>query len=138
MRTLRIFILLLPLAALALAQDAATQKRFAGTWEAKLKDKTVCTLKLEAGETITGDMHPCDLNVNEQGELIEPESASSDDKPSPVLHPKIDGDTLSFSVKDSTDEDVMKFELKLTGARQAELHFIGAPIEIKPIQFEKK
>ena len=31
------------------AQDAEAQKKFAGTWEAKWKDKVICTLRLRAG-----------------------------------------------------------------------------------------
>jgi hypothetical protein len=138
MRKLRILVLLLPLASLALAQNADTQKRFAGTWEAKFRDKVICTIKLEAGESLSGVVQDCTINVNEQGDLIEPDASQSDDKPSPILDPKIDGDKLSFATKDEGDDPPMKFELKLTGATQAELHILSAPMPVKPIHFEKK
>src|ERR1700733_8361845 len=50
--TMRPFIiaLLSLFAALSLpGQDDETQKKFAGTWEAKWRDKVVCTITLKAG-----------------------------------------------------------------------------------------
>lgn len=138
MRQLRILVLLLPLASLALAQNADAQKRFAGTWEAKLKDKVICTIKLEAGEILSGVVEDCSFNVNEQGDLIEPDASQSDDQPSPILDPKIDGDKLSFAINEEGDDQPLKFELKLTGANQAELRIVSAPMPVKPIRFEKK
>jgi hypothetical protein len=139
MRKLPFFVLLLAAIALHVldAQDTGAQKRFAGTWEAKVKDKVICTIKLEASETISGAMHDCKINVNGDGELIEPEaSEGSEDKPAPILDPKIQADTLSFEIKD--EDDLLKFELKLTGEGQAELRVLNAPALIKPIHFEKK
>jgi hypothetical protein len=44
----------------------------------------ICTIKLEAAERISGAMHACKINVNDDGELIEPEaSADSDARPTP-------------------------------------------------------
>ncbi len=120
------------------AQDAGAQQRFAGTWEAKFKDKIICTIKLETGKTIFGAMHDCKINVNGEGDLIEPEASESDDKPDPILDPKIQGDTLSFEIKDGDEAQHLKFELKVTSGGQAELRFVSAPMPIKPIHFEKK
>ena len=136
MRELWIFILLLPLALVALAQDAGVPKRFAGTWEAKFKDKVICTINLEVADPLSGNMHACNVNVNEDGDLIEPEG--SDDKTDPILDPKLQGDTLSYSVKDEDGGEPLKFELKLTGEGRAELTFLNAPVKMKPIRFEKK
>jgi hypothetical protein len=133
MPRLRIFILLLPLALLALAQEP---KRFAGTWEAKFKDRVICTINLEVANPVSGNMHACNVNVNEDGDLIEPEG--SDDKTDPILDPKLQGDTLSYSVKDEDGGEPLKFELKLTGEGHAELTFLNAPVKMKPIRFEKK
>ena len=136
MRKLRVFILLLPFAAFVFAQGTATQKRFAGTWEAKFKDKVICTINLEAANPLSGTMRACNINVNGEGELIKPEE--SDDKTDPMLDPKLQGDTLSYSVKDADGGEPMKFELKLTGEGRAELTFVNAPVHIKPIGFEKR
>jgi hypothetical protein len=124
MRKLPLFVLLPAVisSAVLAAQDSGAQKRFAGTWEAKLKGKVICAIKLEAAKTISGAVLACQIHVNGDGDLIEPEpSEISDDKPEPILDPKIQQDTLSFAVKDEEDEQPLKFELKLTGDTQAEL-----------------
>jgi hypothetical protein len=126
------------LTSLVLAQDADVQKRFAGAWVAKVHDKVVCTIKLEAAQTISGAMHACQIHVDGDGELIEPEAAETDDKPEPLLDPKIQAGTLAFGIKDEDGEPPLKLELKLTGEGQAELRFVGAPVAIKPIHFAKQ
>src|SRR3984957_10779903 len=82
----------LPLA----AQDAAAQKKFAGTWEAKLKDQVICTIRVRAGEAISGETADCSINVDENGDLKEADSADRPDGPTPMLDPKLYGDTLTF------------------------------------------
>jgi len=52
----------LPLA----AQEAEAQKTFAGTRRAKLKDKVICTLRLKAGEQISGEMAACSIQVGRE------------------------------------------------------------------------
>jgi hypothetical protein len=138
MRKLPISILfLIALASLALAQDADAQKRFTGTWVAKVHDKVVCTIKLEAAQTITGAMHACQFNVDGDGELKEPDAPRDDDMPEPMLDPKIQGETLSFGMTDEDGGPPVKFELQLTGDRQAELRLLDTPIAVKPIRFAK-
>src|ERR1039458_6746787 len=134
----RFVIALLPLlACLPLtAQDADAQKKFAGTWEAKFKDKVICTIRVRAGEAISGETADCSVNVDENGDLKEPDSTDRPDKPSPMLNPKVQGDTLSF---DKTDGDgVLKFEMKVVGEGQAELRILDAPVAVKPIRFARK
>ncbi len=141
MRKLPFFVFLLAVisSTVLAAQDSGAQKRFAGLWEAKLKDKVICAIRLEAAQTISGAVLACQIHVNGDGELIEQESSEpSDDKPEPILDPKVQGDTLSFAVKDEDDEQPLKFELKLTGDTQAELRILNAPAPVKPIHFEKK
>jgi hypothetical protein len=139
MRKLTIPLLFLAaLTPLALAQDVDAQKRFAGTWVAKVLDKVVCTIKLEAAQAITGAMHACQLNVDGDGELKEPDAPRDDDSPEPMLDPKIQGETLSFGMKDEDGAPPVKFELQLTGDRQAELRILDAPIAVKPIHFAKQ
>ena len=136
---LLVFLLAVISSTVLAAQDSGAQKRFAGLWEAKLKDKVICAIKLEAAQTISGAVLACQIHVNGDGELIEQESSdASDDKPEPILDPKVQGDTLSFAVKDEDDEQPLKFELKLTGEAQAELRILNAPAPVKPIHFEKK
>jgi hypothetical protein len=127
----------LPLA----AQGAEAQKKFAGTWEAKWKDKVICTVRLKAGDQISGETEACSIHVDSNGDLQEPESTEQSDKPSPgkpspILNAKLQGDTLAFEEKD--DDEVVKFEMKLIGDGRAELRILDAPVQIKPIHFERK
>ena len=121
----------LPLA----AQDAETQKKFAGTWEAKFKDKVICTIRVKACEQISGEMADCSISVDGNGDLQESESTEHD-TPEPMLNPKLQGDVLTFESKD--DNDVLKFEMKLIGEGKAELRILEAPMLVKPIHFERK
>jgi hypothetical protein len=124
----------LPLA----AQDADAQKKFVGTWEAKYKDKVICTIRVKAGDPISGETADCSINVDENGDLREPDSNSGDrpDSPSPMLNPRIHGATLSFEEKE--DDEVVKFEMKVVGDGQAELTILDAPVTMKPIHFARK
>jgi hypothetical protein len=122
----------LPLA----AQDAEAQKKFAGTWEAKWKDKVICTLRLKAGEQISGATEACSIQVDANGDLQEPESTEHSGEPLPILNARLLGDTLTFEEKDG--DDVMKFEMKLIADGRAELRILDAPVPIKPIRFDRK
>jgi len=80
-------------------------------------------------------MADCSISVDRNGDLQESDSAEHPDKPSPMLKPKLEGDLLTFESKD--DDEVLKFEMKLTGDGQAELRILDAPVAIKPIRFKK-
>jgi hypothetical protein len=131
-------IALLPvLACLSLqGQDAEAQKKFAGTWEAKWKDRVVCTITLKAGAQISGEMVACGIHVDANGDLDEPESSGPGGTPSPISNVKLEGDTLAFQEADGGD--VVKFEMKLVGDGRAELKVLDAPVLIKPIRFDRK
>jgi hypothetical protein len=118
------------------AQDADAPKKFAGTWEAKFKDHVICTIRVRAGGAISGETSDCSINVDENGDLKEPDSTDRPDKPSPMLNPKVQGDTLTFEEKDG--DDLLKFEMKVVGDGQAELRILDAPVPVKPIHFARK
>ncbi len=125
------------LTCLALAgQDAAAQKKFAGTWEAKWKDKVVCTITLKAGAQISGETFACSIHVDANGDLDEPESTGTDGTPAPIINAKLHGDTLTFQEKE--EGEVIQFEMKLVGDGRAELKILDAPVLIKPIRFDRK
>jgi len=134
----RFVIALLPLlACLSLtAQEGDAQKKFAGTWEAKFRDQVICTIRIKAGEPISGETAACSINVDENGDLKEPDSTDHPDTPTPMLNPKLQGDTLTFEEKE--DDDVLKFEMKLVGGGQAELRILNSPVPVKPIHFARK
>ncbi len=120
------------------AQDGQDQKRFAGTWAAKYKSRVICTLKLQAGEKISGSSEACTISVDDKGDLKEPEDADQPDTSSPILNPKIHGDLLSFEVRDPGDDQPVKFELRLVGEGQADLRILDAPVPVKPIHFVRR
>jgi len=115
-----------------------TPEEFAGTWEARLKGVVICTLELKAGETITGSMHACKINVNSEGDLIETEPADPSAEAEAILHAKLEGETLSFETRDPDDEKPVRFELHLTGHSQADLTIVDAPVHVKPIHFKRQ
>ncbi|HYL72981.1 MAG TPA: hypothetical protein VEU96_02195 [Bryobacteraceae bacterium] len=125
-------LMLLPLA----GQDAEAQKRFAGTWEAKWKDKVICILRLKSGTQISGETVSCYIQVDANGDLQDPGSTEHTPKPAPILNAKLLDNTLTFEEKD--DDDVMKFEMKLIADGRAELRILDAPVAIKPIRFDRK
>src|ERR1035438_4054378 len=88
----RFVVALLPLlACLPLtAQDTDAQKKFAGTWEAKFKDEVICTIKVKAGDPISGETAACSINLDENGDLKEPDRSERPDKPSPMRNLKLD------------------------------------------------
>jgi hypothetical protein len=125
------------LASLSLTgQNADAQKKFAGTWEAKWKDKIVCTITLKVGAQISGETAACSIHVDANGDLDEPESSGSEGTPAPIRNAKLRGDTLTFEEPDG--DDVIKFEMKLLGDGQAELKILDAPVPLKPIRFDRK
>jgi len=134
----RFTIALLPLLACLslIAQDTDAQKKFAGTWEAKFRDKVICTIRVKAGDPISGETAACSIDVDENGDLKEPDSTDRPDEPSPMLNPKLQGDTLTFEEKDG--DDVLKFEMKVVGDGQAELRIVNSPVPLKPIHFTRK
>ena len=131
-RYLWLALALLPLA----AAKPDPQQRFAGTWEARFKDTVFCTIKLKAGERISGATYACRIHVNQDGELEEPQPADDSDTPAPILDPEIEGDTLSFEMADQGDGRI-KLSLKILDDKVAELRFLNAPVRIKPIRFER-
>ncbi len=121
-----------------LAQDAAAtdQKRFAGVWEAKVNGKVVCTIRVKTVDPISGETAACNISVDGNGDLQEPQSSEPSDDVTPMNAPKVTGDTLSFEERDNND--VIKFELKIVGEGHAELKILDAPMSIKPIPFARK
>ena len=122
----------------AAAQNAAEGARFAGTWEAKFKGTVICTIALETAEKITGTASACNINVDDDGNLIEPEAAQGPAEPAPILNPKVDGGTLSFEIRDEDDEHPTRMQIELKGEGRAELRILDAPVKIKPIPLTKR
>ena len=136
MRSFVVFFLSLVACLCLAAQDTDASKKFAGTWEAKFKDKVVCTIRLRAGDSISGESEACNINVDANGNLQEPEPGADAGTPSPILNAKLHESTLTFEIKEG--DDVLKFAMKLVGDGQAELTILDAPVAVKPIRFLRK
>lgn len=122
----------------AVVYGASGQEQYAGTWQAKYKDRVFCTIGLKtAGKEISGTMRECRVRVNSDGDISDPGEQEGPANPVPILDPKLDGDTLRFESKDTDGDEHIHFEMQFSGENRADLRFIGAPLKIKPIHFEK-
>ena len=134
----KLSIALLLLAGLpASAQQNDARNKFVGTWEAKWKDKVICTIRLRAGDPVSGETEACNIHVDDNGDLQEPESSEpGDGQPATIVRSKLTGETLTF--EEDEGGEVIKFELRLVGEGKAELRIPGAPVRINPIPFTRK
>ena len=131
------FLLAAQLAFLSSAEAQTQRSNFSGTWEARSKDSVICTLKVKAGESTSGSVSGCSINVDSEGNLIPPESSDAAADTTPMLKPTIRDKTLSFECKDDDNAEPTQFELRLLRDGVADLHVIDAPILIKPIRFTR-
>ena len=134
----KLIIVWLALAGLsAAAEQTGARDKFVGTWEAKWKEKVICTIRLKPGDPISGETQACAISVDANGDLLEPQTAGpSDASPTPILNAKLNGEALTFEEQD--DSEVMKFEMRLVGEGKSELRFLNAPVRINPIAFTRR
>lgn len=112
-------------------------QQFAGTWEAKFKDKVFQTLKLEKRDgKLTGTMSRGNIAVNDQGELTNAEVLEGE---STIVEAKAVLGVLLFTTKRNDEEETSQFEMKLTGVDEAELTFVGIPESsvVKPWKLQR-
>lgn len=115
----------------------AEPAKFAGTWEAALKGKVFLVLKIQTGEKISGTLNAGSIKLSDEGELMEAEPV--EDREAPFFFAKAEGDKLEFDYQDQGDDEVMHFELKLTGEGAGELRIVDEHIpKMKPFQLRKK
>jgi beta-lactamase regulating signal transducer with metallopeptidase domain len=94
---------------------------FVGTWEAKFRGKIFQTIKLEKKQDkLTGTVSHADVSVDpKSGELTEVEVRDGRDA---IVEAKLTSGVLRI-----TEEDDIQFEMKLTGADQAQLEVVIPP-----------
>ena len=110
---------------------------FAGTWEAAFEGKVFLVLKIQAGQKISGTLNAGSIRLSEEGELIE--ASPVEDREAPFFFAKAEGDKLEFDYQDQGDDEIMHFELKLTGERAGELRIVDEHIpKMKPFRLRKK
>jgi len=124
-------IALLLLAAYPVLAAPDSQASFAGRWEGSFKGTVFCVLTIQAGGTISGTLSPGDVTADDDG-VITDAKPSTPDGTFPILNPKVDGKTLHFEWKESSDDQALQFEFKLTGDKEGELRMVSSE-GIKPI-----
>ena len=114
----------------------AGQQHFAGTWEAKYKDQVFIRLTLQENDGVTGTLSGGNIQANDDGEITE---ASGGGQELPITNTRREApDKLTFDWKDS-DNETLKFTLRLTRDGEAELRFDSLPegAKLKPIPLRR-
>jgi hypothetical protein len=115
----------------------AQAAKFAGTWEAAHEGKVFLVLKVEAGQKISGTLNAGSITLSDEGELVKAEPV--EDREAPFFFAKAAGDKLEFDYQDQGDDEIMHFELKLTGESAGELRIVDEHIpKMKPFRLRKK
>ena len=115
----------------------AEPAKFAGTWEAAHEGKVFLVLKIQAGRKISGTLNAGSIKLSDEGELIE--ASPVEDREAPFFFAKAEGDKLEFDYQDQGDDEIMHFELKLTGDGAGELRIVDEHIpKMKPFRLRKR
>jgi beta-lactamase regulating signal transducer with metallopeptidase domain len=111
-----------------------TAKMFAGTWHWMFKGHSFATMILvQNGSGITGSVTGSKVALDDDGELSRADP-SDNSAPSPITKMKLEGNALHVTVGD--ENQPIEFIVTLKDATHAEIHPIGAPPNMKPIQAE--
>jgi hypothetical protein len=112
-----------------------TAKMFAGTWHWMFHGQSFATMILvQNGSQITGSVTPSRIALDDDGELSRADP-SEDSAPAPIAKTKLDGNGLRVTVADGNQP--FEFIVTLKDSTHAEIHPIGAPLNMKPIQAER-
>jgi len=95
------------------AQDAKTNAQFSGRWEATFHDTVFLVLQIKTDGGLSGTLSAGGISLNEDGDLTQVRPVASET--AAIRNAKVDGATLSFEFQDPGDDEVTKFELKITG-----------------------
>jgi hypothetical protein len=104
------------------AQDAKTAAQFSGRWEARFEETLFLVLQIKTDGRISGTLSAGSISLNEDGDLIQVGPISS--QPAAIKNATVNGATLFFEFQDEGDDEVMKFELKITGENAGALRII--------------
>ena len=95
------------------ADDAADQKPFLGTWQAKFRGKVYFTIRLEGGEEIQGTVSTGKISFDDDGDLTEAEPSPTG-KLSPIRNAVIENNKLTFEVEDGAETEQVGHEAEIT------------------------
>jgi hypothetical protein len=104
------------------AQDDQTRAQFSGRWEASFHDTVFLVLQIKTDGGISGKLSAGSITLSDEGDLTQAGPVSSE--PAAIKNAKVDGATLSFEFQDPGDDEVMKFELKITGENAGLLRIV--------------
>jgi beta-lactamase regulating signal transducer with metallopeptidase domain len=114
---------------------ANTAQSFAGTWHWMFHGQSFATMILvQNGSAITGSVTPSRIALGDDGELSRADP-SEDSTPSPISKTKLEGNALHVTVGDGNQP--FEFTVTVKDATHAEIHPVGAPPNMKPIQAER-
>jgi beta-lactamase regulating signal transducer with metallopeptidase domain len=112
-----------------------TAQKFAGTWHWMFHGQSFSTMILVPNSSgITGTVTPSRIALDNDGELSRADP-SDDSTPSPISKTKLEGNALHVTIGNGNQP--FEFIVTLKDATHAEIHPIGAPPNMKPIQAER-
>ena len=112
-----------------------TSQMFTGTWHWMFHGQSFTTMILvQNGSGITGSVTGSKIALDDNGELSRADP-SENSAPSPITKTKLEGNALHVTVMD--ENQPFEFIVTLKNATHAEIHPIGAPPNMKPIQAER-
>lgn len=121
--------------AVSLQEAAASTNNaqmYAGTWHWMFHGRSFSTMILVPnGSGIGGTVTPSRIALSDDGALSKADP-SDNSAPAPISKTKLEGDALRVTVGDG-----FEFLVTLKDATHAEIHPVGAPTNMKPIQAEK-
>ena len=108
---------------------------FTGTWHWMFHGQSFTTMILvQNGSGITGSVTGSKIALDDNGELSRADP-SENSAPSPITKTKLEGNALHVTVMD--ENQPFEFIVTLKNATHAEIHPIGAPPNMKPIEAER-
>jgi hypothetical protein len=109
-----------------------TLQTFAGTWHWMFQGHSFSTMILvQNGSGITGSATPSRIALDDDGELSRADP-SENGALLQISKTKLEGNALDVTISDG-----FEFIVTLKDATHAEIHPVGAPANMKPIQAEK-
>jgi beta-lactamase regulating signal transducer with metallopeptidase domain len=110
-------------------------QKFAGTWHWMFQGRSFSTMTLvQSGSGITGTVTPSHIALDNDGYLSMADP-TDDSTPSPISKTKLEGNGLHVTIGDGAQP--FEFIVTLKDATHAEIHPVGAPPDMKPIQAER-
>lgn len=120
---------------------------FVGTWQAKFDGKTFQTIKIENKDgKLAGTANHISIALDPDGNLMGAKAKEGEDQ---ITSAKVEGKLLRFTCTGkarvntdtgTSDTETTQYEMKLTGADEAEIHPLGETVDtpqLKPWKLER-